>query len=140
MSMSECIISQESKKDILFRAIVQGLRSLKESSEERRKVRETANTETIDGILNAADTSKAEDSHWHKSCYAKYTDKDKMSRLRKSLDSLNTLSPPVLTSSKALRSGTPPTDRKLCMFVKTEILEGAKCEHNLSLRLFDRCK
>ena len=112
-------------------------------------MRETTNTETIDGILNAADTNNAEDLHWHKSCYTKYTDKGKISRLRKSLDSLNTL-----TSSAALRSGTPPTDWKLCMFcqdgetpkketlrsvttfkMSQQIIEEAKYEHDLSLRL-----
>lgn len=116
LSFSECIICQESRKDILFSATQQGLRSLKESSEERRKVRDTANTEIIDRILNATETNNAEELHWHKSCYAKYTDKGKISRLRKSLDSSNKLSPPGLTESSALRSRTPSTDWKLCMF------------------------
>ena len=40
----ECIICQESKKDILFSATEQGLRSLKESFDERRKLRDTINT------------------------------------------------------------------------------------------------
>ncbi|KAL9951253.1 hypothetical protein ACROYT_G043887 [Oculina patagonica] len=81
ISLSECIICQESKKDILFSATVQGLRSLKESSEERRKLRDTANTETIDRILNAAETNTAEELKWHKSCYAKYTDKDESGKV-----------------------------------------------------------
>ena len=142
------------KKDILFSPTVQGLRSLKESSEERRKVRNTANTETIDRILNAVGTEKAEELHWHNSCYAKYTDKGKISRLIRSLDSSNELSPPGLTANTALRSRTLPTDWELCMFcqdgetpekqtlcsvttfkMSQQILEGAKCEHDLSLRL-----
>ena len=153
-SLSECIICQGSKKYILFSATEQGLRSLKESSDERRKLRDTANTETIDRILNATDSNQAEEFHWHKSCYAQYTDKGKISRLRKALDSSSKLSPPALTASTALRSRTPPTDWKLCMFCQHEetpkkqvlcsvttfkmsqqILEGAKCEHSLSLRL-----
>ena len=72
------------KKDILFSATEQGLRSLKELSDGRRKLRDTANTETIDRILNATDRNQAEEIHWHKSCYAQYTDKGKISRLRKS--------------------------------------------------------
>ena len=147
-SLSECIIYQGSKKDILFSATEQGLRSLKKSSEERRKLRDTANTETIDRILNATDSNQAEEFHWHKSCYAQHTDKGKISRLRKALDSSSKLSPP------AVRSRTSPTDWKLCMFCQHEetpkkqvlcsvttfkmsqqILEGAKCKHSLSLRL-----
>ena len=153
-SLSECIICQESKKDLLFSATVQGLRSLKESSKERRKVRNTANTETIDRIFNAVDTKKAEELHWQKRCFAKYTDKGKISRLRKSLDSSNELSLPGLTANTALRSRTLPIDWKLCMFcqdgetrpkkqtlcsvtfkMSQQILEGAKCEHELSSRL-----
>ena len=153
-SLSECIICQESKKDLLFSATVQGLRSLKESSKERRKVRNTANTETIDRIFNAVDKKKAEELHWQKRCFAKYTDKGKISRLRKSLDSSNELSLPGLTANTALRSRTLPIDWKLCMFcqdgetrpkkqtlcsvtfkMSQQILEGAKCEHDLSSRL-----
>ena len=141
------------KKNLLFIATVQGLRSLKESSEERRKVRDTVNTETID-ILNAVDKKKAEELHWHKSCFAKYTDKGKISRLRKSLDSSNELSLTGLTANTALRSRTLPTDWKPCMFcqdgetrpkkqtlcsvtfkMSQQILERAKSEHDLSLRL-----
>ena len=59
-SLVECIICQESKQDVLFSATVQGLRSLKESSEERRKLRDTINTETIDRILSAFEGKKGE--------------------------------------------------------------------------------
>ena len=153
LSFSDCIICQESKNDVLFNTTQQGLRSMKESSEERRKLRDTANTETIDRILNATETTNAEELHWHKSCYAKYTDKGKISRLRKSLDSSNELSPPGLTASSALRSKTLLTNWELCLFcqdaetpkkqtlcsvttfkMSQQILEGAKCDHGLSLR------
>ena len=86
LSFSKCIMCQETKKDVLFNATQQGLRSLKVSSEERRKLGDTANTDVIDAILEAIEGNKAEDLRWHKSCYAKYTDKGKISRLRKSLD------------------------------------------------------
>ena len=89
---------------------------MKESSEDRRKLRDTANTETIDRILIVAETNNAEELHRYKSCYAKYTAKGKISRLRKSLNSSNKLSPPGLTVSLALRSKTLSTDWKLCMF------------------------
>ena len=55
--------------------------------------------------------------HWHKSCYAKYTDKGKISRLRKFLDSTNTKQ--EISASNALRSKFPsPTGNYAC-FVKT---------------------
>ena len=96
LSLSKCIICQETKKDILFNATQQGLLLLKVSSEERRKLGDTANTDVIDAILEAIEGNKAEDLLWHKSCYAKYTDKGKI-------------------SSSALRSKTT-TDWELCIF------------------------
>ena len=129
----------------------QGLRSLKVSSEERRKLGDTANTDVIDAILEAIEGNKAEDLRWHKSCYAKYTDKGKISRLRKSLDSpKDTLSPPETATSSALRSKAPSTDWELCIFcqhastskkqtlcsvttfkMSQQILKEAKCDHDL---------
>ena len=155
VSLVECIICQESKKDVLFSATVQGLRSFKESSEERRKLRDTINTETIDRILSAFEGKKGEELHWHKSCYAKYTNKGKISRLRRFLDSTNAKpSPSEVSASYALRSKTSSTDWELCMFcqdgetskkrsmcsvttlkMSQQILEGAKCDHDLSLRV-----
>lgn len=96
----ECIICQESKKDILFTATQQGLRSLKESSEQRQKLRDIANTEAIDRIMIATDTNNAEGLYWHKSCYAKFTDKGKINRLRKSLDFYRKLPPCKLGTSQ----------------------------------------
>ena len=68
VSYSECIICQESKKDILFISTqhAEGLSSLKESSEEQRKLRGTPNTETTDRILNAIERNEAEELHWQK--------------------------------------------------------------------------
>ncbi|CAH3166947.1 unnamed protein product [Porites lobata] len=99
--------------------------------------------------------NKAEDLRWHKSCYAKYTDKGKISRLRKSLDSpKDTLSPPETATSSALRSKAPSTDWELCIFcqhgstskkqtlcsvttfkMSQQTLKGAKCDLDLSLRV-----
>ena len=64
-----------------------------------------------------------------KSCYAKYTDKGKISRLRKSLDSSkDTLSPPETATSSALRSKTSSTDWELCIFVNTgQLLKSKHC-------------
>ena len=84
-------------------------------------------------------------------------DKGNISRLRKSLDSSNKLSPPgpiASFQSLALRSKTLSTDWKLCMFCRDEetpkkqtlcsvttfkmnqqILEGVRCDHDLSLRV-----
>ena len=152
VSLVECIICQESKKDVLFSATVQGLRSLKESSEERRKLRDTINTETIDRILSAFEGKKGEELHWHKRCYAKYTDKGKISRLRRFLDSTNAKpSPSEISASSALRSKTSSTDWEICIFcqdgetskkrsicsvttlkMSQQILEGAKRDHDLS--------
>ena len=128
------------------------MRSLKESSEERRKLRDTINTETIDRILSAFEGKKGEELHWHKRCYAKYTDKGKISRLRRFLDSTNAKpSQSEISASSALRSKTSSTDWELCMLcqdgetskkrsicsvttlkMSQQILEGAKRDHDLS--------
>ena len=97
-------------------------------SEERRKLRDTINTVAIDRILSAIKTKKAEELHWHKSCYAKYTDKGKISRLRKLLDSTNRKpSLPEINAASVLRSKTSSTDWELCMFCQDE--EMSKNKH-----------
>jgi len=142
------------KKDVLFSATEEGLCSLKESSEEQRKLRDTINTDTctINRILSANERKEAEELHWHKSCYAKYTDKGKISRLRKFLDTTN--AKPEVSASTALHSKTSIADWELCVFcqdwetsrkqklcsvkpfkMSQQILEGAKCDHDLSLRV-----
>ena len=112
-------------------------------------------TDVIDAILEAIEGNKAEDLRWHKSCYAKYTDKGEISRLRKSLgSSKDTLSPPEAATSSALRSKTSSTDWELCIFcqhgstskkqtlcsvttfkMSQHIFKRAKCDHDLSLRV-----
>ena len=99
---------------------MQGLCSLKESSEERGKLRDTINTDTINRILSAFEGKKGEELHWHKSCYAKYTDKGKISRLRRFLDSTNAKpSPSEISASSALRTKLPPPTGNYACSVKT---------------------
>lgn len=130
LSRGECIICLESNKDILFSVTEQGLRSLKESSEERRKLRDTVNTETIDRILNATERNKAEELHWHKSCYVKYTDKGKITRIKKLLDSTNSTpsSPEINESSEHFAAKLPqPTGNYECFVKSVKRLESKHC-------------
>ena len=129
LSFSKCIICQEMKKDVLFNATQQALRSLKVSSEERRKLGGTANTDVINAILEAIEGNKAEDLRWHKSCYAKYADKGKISRLWKLLDSSkDTLSPPVKGTSSALEAKPLLPTGNCAFFVNTgQLLKSKHC-------------
>ena len=54
---------QDSKNDVLFSATEQGLRSLKESSEERLKLRHTISTDTIGRKSSANERKKAGELH-----------------------------------------------------------------------------
>ena len=129
LSFSKCIICQETKKDVLFNATQQALCSLKVSSEERRKLGGTANTDVINAILEAIEGNKAEDLRWHKSCYAKYADKGKISRLWKLLDSSkDTLSPPVKATSSALEAKPLLPTGNCAFFVNTgQLLKSKHC-------------
>ena len=127
LSFSKCIICQETKKDVLFKATQQALHLLKVSSEERRKLGGTANTDVINAILEAIEGNK--DLCWYKSCYAKYADKGKISRLCKLFDSSkDTLSPPVTATSSALEAKPLLPTGNCAFFVNTgQLLKSKHC-------------
>ena len=129
LSFSKCIICQERKKDVLLNATQQALRSLKVSSEERRKLGGAANTDVINAILEAIEGNKAEDLRWHKSCYAKYADKGKISRLWKLFDSSkDTHLPPVTATSSALEAKPLLPIGNCAFFVNTgQLLKSKHC-------------
>ena len=151
-SYENCIICQKFKRDTLYKASTQGLNSLRQSAEERRKCRDVDNTDKIDKIVNALETENQEKLHWHKSCFAVFTDKGKISRLKAALRS-SSLAETQLTTSAGLRSRTATCDWKLCLFcqkeerkketlcsvttfrVSQQIIEEAKFDHNLSVRV-----
>ena len=67
---SESIICQQSNlrntaRTVFIKGIIWGATKIK-------SLRDTANTKTIDRILNATGTNILEELHWHKSCHAKY--------------------------------------------------------------------
>lgn len=152
-SYCDCIICHESKRDVLYSATTQGLLSLKVSAEERRKLRDIKSTDTIDRILNAVEGDMQNEFHWHKSCFAVFTDKGKINRLKKShRHSAGLVEKPPATVSN-LRSSTSTTDWELCLFcqrkqsneetlcsittfkVSKQIIDGARCDHSLSVRV-----
>ena len=59
LSLSTCIIYQETKKDTFFNAIQQRPALLKESSEEQRKLGDTNNTDVTDAILEAIEAKQS---------------------------------------------------------------------------------
>ena len=100
-------------------------------------------------------TNYWEELCWHKSCYAKYTDKVKINRLRKFINSTNAKPlPPEISVSPTLHSKTSFTDWELCMLcqdretskkqtlcsvttfkMSKQILEGAQYDHDISLHV-----
>ena len=86
-----------------------------------KSLRDTANTETIDRILSATESNSLEELHWHKRCYAQYTDKGKISRLRESLDFLS-------------KPFSPPGFYCKCNTLKQNFLDRLETMHVLSRR------
>ena len=79
--------------------------------------------------MSAFQRKKAEELHWHKSCYALFADKGKISRLRKFLDSTNA-KPSPLEISPALRSKPSFTNWELVLSRQGTV---RKREHSVQL-------
>lgn len=153
VSYELCLLCQMSKNDKLFDASEQGLRKIKESSAERHKLRDFKYREAIERISSL---SSSQEVVWHKSCYADFTHKGKIDRLKGSDSEHQRPSSRRATkeqnTSISLRSSTKSMEWENCMFcqvvdakqklsavttynVSREILELAKYEHLLRVRL-----
>ena len=120
-----CIICQEfcrSKNDIIFYSTPQGRVSLKEATASRKKL-----PDTVDRLTSLFSNSASESLPsfvWHKSCFAVYTSKEKIDRLKKRSEVTPSASKLLLftattsspQSTPRLRSSSKPTDWVLCMF------------------------
>lgn len=149
VSSELCIICQESKHDALFDATPQGLNSMRDATESRKKVRDVKYRDATDRLTTLFEANSAPVLVWHKSCYAIYTSKEKIQRLKKKYDQpLPTQSEGHTSSgshcrSAELRSQTKPIDWKLCMFCQGTSIKQKTCNvmsNNMSNQILSAAK
>ena len=119
-----CLICQESrrsKNNIIFNSTPQGLVSLKEATASRKKLPDYEFRDTVDRLASLFINSASESLPsfvWHKSCFAVYTSKEKLDRLKKWSEVTPLASKLLLSTATAsspqstprLRSSSKPTD------------------------------
>ena len=160
VSIELCIICQESKHDALFDATSQGLNSMRDATAARKKLRDAKYRDATDRLTSAFKATSAPVLVWHKSCYAVYTSKEKIQRLKKQYGkTLPTHSDGHASNaphciSAGLRNQTKPIDWQLCMFcqgtsmkqktctvmtknMSNQILSAAKYVENVNIRVAD---
>ena len=108
----DCIICKEFRQDILYNATTKGLQSLKVAAEKRQHLKDVANLDIIERILSTAEDN-IEDVCRHKKCFAVFSDKGKITRLKKQLSSFK--KNPQATSS-GLRSRISSANCNSCIF------------------------
>ena len=82
VSLNLCIICQEERRDILYDASEKGLGTLSKITHERQKLRDVKYKYTVDRVLNVLNGDSKKEIHWHKTCYATYTSKERLGRLK----------------------------------------------------------
>ena len=80
-----CIICQENnyKPQPLHASTEQGIARISEATELRKKLRDMKFIETIDRLTAVLQNSTDTTIVWHNACYATYTSREKIERLRK---------------------------------------------------------
>lgn len=119
--LSICIFCQ-TEGGLLRSSTKQGIERVLEVTEIRRKLRDHVNRVTIDRILQIVQGNDDLPSLvWHKSCYAQYTDKNKIKRLEtfshdqpSPSSSCSSSQQPSAISSR--RSNITPTKWDFCIF------------------------
>ena len=76
---------QENKPQPLHASTEQGIARISEATELRKKLREMKFIETIDRLTAALQNSTDTTIVWHNACYATYTSRKKIERLRKNM-------------------------------------------------------
>ncbi len=95
-----CIIClYERKSDNPRESTVHGREKIRDAASSRKKLRDTEYRETIVRLEHALG-SDPESMIWHKSCYAQFTDKSKIDRLRKKRDRESCCETRAITSAE----------------------------------------
>ena len=108
-----CIICQENKPQPLHASTEQGIARISETIELRKKLRDRKFIETIDRLTTVLQNSTDTTIVWHNACYATYTSREKIKRLRK-----NENEEPAIYQQpgKNLGSSWVPIYWNLCLF------------------------
>jgi len=127
VSFELCIICQETRhsKDNLFHQTPQGIITIKEATEKRRKLRYCEYRNAVDRLtsLFAESSELIPELTWHKLCYSKYTHRNNINAKLEREQSVaqhetDSSEPNSGTSSERpiLRSHSNRMDWKLCLF------------------------
>ena len=108
-----CIICQENKPQPLHASTEQGIARISEATELRKRLRDMKFIETIDRLTAVLQNSTDTITVWHNACYATYTSREKIERLRN-----NENEEPAIYQQpgKNLRNSSAPINWNLCLF------------------------
>lgn len=153
VSLSECILCQEKKEQPLFSATVQGLSTISQATQERHKLRDQTYKCTIERLLQLLNQPSEKQLVWHKHCYASYTSKDRIERIRRA--PVSAPSPSCSTASALpnlkeensprtlVRTKRLPCDWNMCMFCQTNVPKqrlNSVTTFNVSEQILNACK
>ena len=123
VSLNLCIVCQESKNDKVPAATERGLKTLSDVTHERQKLRHVKYKDAVDRLSEALKHDSKSQLVWHKSCYAMYTNRTRLDKLKAA--SLAESSPSCSSASRIetqssshcrRRSSSKPINWALCMF------------------------
>lgn len=140
-----CIICQESKGDTLFDASPQGLNSVSDATNARKKLRDISYRDTIERLESAFSCDIKPGLVWHKSCYADYTHKGKIERLQKRYEPSTSAQKSDVPTARysTLRSNTKAMNWKLCIFCQDTKIQQKTCDvtsENMSNQILSAAK
>ncbi len=131
---SQCIFCQAHKpKTNLSEATEHGLTTVRHAACSRKKLRDSKHIDVIDRLEVALGSATPVSLVWHKMCYAGFTDKGKIERLRKTQTDVSTQGAGCSTSvpggtceRRSLRKGAQRVNWSLCIFCQTTASKKAR--------------
>ena len=148
------------KHDLPHQASEKGLTTVKHATNSRKKLRDLQNAEAIDRLETFFESKLTATLVWHRQCYAEFTNKCKIDRIRTRLDRQCAEERAVYSGSgemlsgghRPLRKNVEPVNWNLCLFCQIEkpkkrlssvmtkkmsnqIIEAAHLDYKVSVRL-----
>ena len=124
VDLNSCIFCQkDSGSGILSKASDQGLATVKDAAITRRKLKDSKNIVLINCLQDVFDSGETHNIVWHKMCYAHFTDKSKLERLRKQSAEDRKQEEPCSSrgNQHSLRKNMKPVNWNLCIFCQSAI-------------------
>ena len=125
VDLSLCIFCQTFKVTVdVFDASQQGLETVKQEYSIRRKLNDSKNIDVIDRLDNFFASNQASNLLWHRSCFAIFTNKNKIERLRTKQTPIPQQDGTCSATSSIpmvprLRIDVKPVDWNLCIFCQS---------------------